>query len=72
MLEKLLEQLLENKQSKSETQNLGKIAKDFMIEEFNGKNSNANQWIECFNRECDRFQISENKNKIEILKHFLK
>ncbi|GBP26600.1 Retrovirus-related Pol polyprotein from transposon 297 [Eumeta japonica] len=33
-LEKLLEKLLEEKQSKSETQNLGKISKDFMIDKF--------------------------------------
>lgn len=70
-LEKLLEKLLEGKQTKSETQNLGKIAKDFMIGKFTGRSSNANQWIEDFNKECERFQINEDKRKIEILKHFL-
>lgn len=70
-LEKLLEKLLENKQTKSETQNLGTIAKDFMIEKFNSRSSNANQWIESFNKECGRFQINEDKKKIEIIKHFL-
>ncbi|XP_050548385.1 uncharacterized protein LOC126910023 [Daktulosphaira vitifoliae] len=67
-LNKLLEKLLENK---SETQNLGAIAKEFILEKFNGKNSNANQWIESFNKECKRFQINEDKKKIEILKQFL-
>lgn len=71
MLEKILEKLLEDKQLKSETQNFGKIAKDFMIGKFSGRSSNANQWIEDFNKECERFQINEDKNKIEILKHFL-
>ncbi|CAG4985295.1 unnamed protein product [Colias eurytheme] len=36
-LEKLLEKLLEEKQKISETQNLGKIAKDFVIEKFTEK-----------------------------------
>lgn len=70
-LEKLLEKLLEEKQSKSETQNLGKISKDFMIEKFTGRNANAHQWIQEFNKECERFHIDEDKQKIEILKNFL-
>lgn len=70
-LEKLLEKLLEEKQQKTETQNLGKIAKDFMIEKFTGRNSNAHQWLQDFNKECERFQIIEDKKKIEILKNFL-
>lgn len=68
-LEKLLEKLLEEKENK--TQNLGKISKDFMIEKFTGKNANAHQWIEEFNKECERFHIVEDKKKIEILKNFL-
>lgn len=71
MLEKLLEKLLQEKQIKTETQNIGKIAKDFLIQKFTGKNSNACQWIKAFNKECERFQVVENKKKIEILKHFL-
>ncbi|KAF9424312.1 hypothetical protein HW555_000451 [Spodoptera exigua] len=39
-LDKLLESLLEEKQKKSETQNLGKIAKDLVLEKFTGKNAN--------------------------------
>lgn len=70
-LEKLLEKLLEKKEEKVESQNLGKIAKDFMIEKFNGRNMNAHQWIKDFNKECERFQIDEDKKKIEIMKHFL-
>lgn len=70
-LEKLLEKLLEEKENKSETQNLGKIAKDFMIEKFTGKHSNADQWIKDFNKECERFLIKEDNKKIEILKNFM-
>lgn len=70
-LEKLLETLLEEKQRKSETQNLGKIAKDFVLEKFTGKNANAHQWIKDFNKECERFHIDEDRKKIEILKQFL-
>lgn len=68
-LKKLLEKLLEEKENKSE--NLGKIAKEFIIGKFSGKNSNAHQWIKDFNKECERFQINEDRKKIEILKIFL-
>lgn len=71
IIEKLLEKLLEEKQSKSETKYLGKIANDFMIDKFTAKNSNACQWIGDFNKECERFQIVEDRKKIEILKLFL-
>lgn len=70
-LEKLLAKLLDEKEKKNEIQNLGKISKDFMIERFTGRNSNAYQWIKDFNKECERFQINEDKKKIEILKNFL-
>lgn len=70
-LEKLLEKIIEEKQKKPKTQNLGNISKDFMIEKFTGKNANAYQWIKDFNKECERFHIDEDKKKIEILKNFL-
>ncbi|CAB3232421.1 unnamed protein product [Arctia plantaginis] len=70
-LEKLLKKLLEEKQNKFETQNLGQISKDFVIEKFNGRNANAHQWIKDFNKECERFHIDEDRKKIEILKQFL-
>ena len=70
-LEKLLEKLLQEKEYKSETHNLGKIAKDFMIEKFTGRNINVYQWINDFNKECERFLINDDKKKIEILKNFL-
>lgn len=68
---KILEKLLEEKQRDSEIQNLGKLAKDFMIEKFTGKNINAQQWIMDFEKECERFKIIDNNSKIEILQFFL-
>lgn len=70
-VEKLLEKMLEEKINKTETQNLNKISKEFIIEKFSGRNPNASQWIKDFNKECERFKIKEDKNKIEILKFFL-
>lgn len=67
-LSKLLEKLLEQK---GKTLDLGKIAKEFVIDRFTGKNSNACQWMKDFNKECDRFQLVDDKEKIEILKNFL-
>lgn len=58
LLVKMLEKLIENSQQKSETRSLGKIAKEFTIEKFNGKNSNAHQWISEFVKECERFDIT--------------
>lgn len=71
-LENLLEKLLEEKQSKSEIQNLVKISKDFMIDKFTSRNTNAHQWIKEFNKEYERFHIDEDKKKIEVLKIILK
>lgn len=68
---KMLEKLLAKSQEQSETKNLGKIAKQFIIEKFNGKNSNADQWITSNEKECERFNISDDDKKIEILKSFM-
>ncbi|XP_045482334.1 uncharacterized protein LOC123686322 [Harmonia axyridis] len=70
-LEKLLEKLIDNKPAQLESKNLGQIANEFMIGKFTGRNFNANQWIEDFNKECERFEINEDKQKIKILKDFL-
>lgn len=71
VMEKLIENFLEGKEIKSETQNLVRISKDFVIEKFTERNTNVYQWIQDFNKECERFQIKEDKEKIEILKNFL-
>lgn len=69
--EQSLVQLLEKLLEKSQEKNIGRIARDFTIEKFNGKNSNANQWITDFEKECERFNITKNEEKIEILKSFM-
>lgn len=66
-----LQKYLEEKDQKPETQNLTNLAKDFMIEKFTGRNSNTYQWIKDFNEECERFQIVDDRKKIEMLKNFL-
>lgn len=71
-----LEQIVESntvepKQKKENQLNLKHIAERFMIERFVCKHSNAKQWLETFERECRRFEISEDKTKIEILRLFL-
>ena len=42
-----------------------------MIEKFTCRNSNAKQWIETFEKECIRVDITEDGSKIGILKLFL-
>lgn len=71
VMEELLKKLLEEKQMKTENKNLRKIGNDFIIEKFDSRNSNAYQWIQDFNNECERFQIIDDKEKIEILKFFM-
>lgn len=70
-IKKLLEKVLECKQQTSEVKNLSKISNDFMIDKFDGKNSNACQWISEFEKECERCVVEEDRKKIEILKFFL-
>ncbi|KAF9420923.1 hypothetical protein HW555_002906 [Spodoptera exigua] len=70
-IKKLLKKVLESKEQTSEVKNLNKIAKDFMIEKFDEKTSNASQWIEQFEKECVRCVSGRNRKKIKILKFFL-
>lgn len=70
-LVKLLEKLLEKSQEKSEDKNIGRLAKEFTIEKFDGKNANANQWITDFEKECERFELTQDEKIIEILKSFM-
>lgn len=69
--EQSLIQLLEKLLEKSQEKNIGRIGREFTIEKFNGKNPNANQWITDFEKECERFNITKNEEKIEILKSFM-
>lgn len=70
-LSKILEKLVETTQNKEGRQNLKHISEKFIIEKFNSKNSNATQWMENFEKECARFDISKDETKIEILRLFL-
>lgn len=52
--------------------NINKLAEKFMLEKFNNENNNVvNQWMELFERECERFELNENQDKIEALRLFL-
>ena len=55
----------------AENKNFGKIAERFLIEKFSGKTSSVNQWINEFENECTRFEILQDAEKIETLKHLL-
>lgn len=68
---KVLEQLIENSKLNQEKTNMKKVAEKFVLEKFSGKNTNAAQWIESLEKECDRLNISHDENKIEILRFFL-
>lgn len=69
-LEKLFEKLVENTQANKQ-QSMKNIAEKFVIEKFTSKNSNARQWIDTFEKECLRFDVTENDKKIEILRMFM-
>jgi len=51
--------------------NLKRLAEKFIIEPYTGKNPNAGQWINSFEEECERFDVEEDRNKIEMLRYFL-
>lgn len=70
VLEKLLEKLVQNTQDTKQV-NLKNIAERFVIEKFTSKNLNANQWIDIFEKECIRFDVTEDEKKIEILRLFM-
>ena len=63
-LNKILEKLMENTQ-KTQHQSLKKISEKFVIEKFTSKNSNANQWIDMFEKECTRFDVTEDEKKLK-------
>lgn len=67
---KLLEKLIDNTQV-TRDQNLKRISEKFVLEKFTSKDINANQWIDNFEKECIRFDVTEDIKKIEILRLFL-
>lgn len=70
-LTKILEQLMENSKQNQEQSNMRKAADRLVLEKFGGKNTNAIQWMESFEKECERFNISQDEKKIEMLRFFL-
>lgn len=69
-LKEILEKLIETTQNKNKEKNLKQISEKLLVEKFSSKNTNANQWMESFEKECCRFQV-DNEDKIELLKLFL-
>ena len=67
---KILEKLVESQQ-KNEKQSIKKLADKFVIEKFDGKSSSAHQWMEVFEKECERFNVVKEEEKIEIFRLFL-
>lgn len=66
---KLLEKLIN--QQNYERQNLQKISEKFILEKYLKKSTNAYQWIQDFEKECHRFEITQDRKKIKIFKLFL-
>lgn len=67
---KILEKLVESQQIK-EKQSIKKLADRFVIDRFDGRNVRAYYWMEVFEKECDRFHIITDQEKIEIFRLFL-
>lgn len=58
---KLLEKLINQQQSKC--RNIQKIAEKFVLEKYTIKSTNAHQWVQDFENECQRFEIIEEERK---------
>lgn len=61
--EKLFGKLLENTQELKQ-QNLKYIAEKFVIEKFTSKSPNAKLWIDIFEKECLRFDVTTDEKKL--------
>ena len=70
-LEQIIKTDVTESQKKESQLNLKHVAEKFMIENFTSRHSNAKQWLETFEKECKRFEINEDKTRIEILRLFL-
>ncbi|XP_041979495.1 uncharacterized protein LOC121733345 [Aricia agestis] len=70
-LQHILEKLIETTSKKENQHNLRNISEKLIIEKFTSRNSNAMQWIENFEKECERLNITKDETKIEILRLFL-
>ncbi|XP_076661002.1 uncharacterized protein LOC143364671 [Halictus rubicundus] len=70
---KLLEKLggREKPAEESKDRNLNKLCGKFVLDKFEGKKVNANQWLQTYESECDRLNIESDVEKIEALRLFL-
>lgn len=59
------------KSEKKEERKLKQIIDKFVLGKFNYKTSKVTQWIDQFEKECEKFQIEKDKTKIELLRIFL-
>ncbi|XP_044759164.1 uncharacterized protein LOC123316917 [Coccinella septempunctata] len=67
---KILEKLVKN-QEKQKKQNVRQAAERFVLEKYDGRTTDSYQWLEVFEKECDRFEITDDREKIEIFRLFL-
>lgn len=70
-LTRILETFSEKKTITTGHRNVKKISEKFVLEKFTLKTSNALQWTNIFEGECNRLGIEEDIDKIEILRLFL-
>lgn len=70
-LTKILEQFSNKKSENDHGKNLKKLSEKFVLEKFTSKSSSGTQWMELFERECERLGAQEDEEKIEILRLFL-
>ena len=52
--------------SATSDQKLKKISVKFVIEKFKSKNTNANQWIDIFLKQCTRFKIKKTTKNLKF------
>ena len=50
---------------------LADIEKKFILDKFTGKQQNAKEWLVQFEKECDRYKITEENKKVQTLRLFL-
>ncbi|KRG07776.1 uncharacterized protein Dmoj_GI26203 [Drosophila mojavensis] len=69
---RLLEKLCESESMKDcKSTNLNRACDKFVLDRFEGKKMNSNQWLQTYESECNRLGISKDVEKIEALRLFL-
>lgn len=63
-------ELMIHNQKSSERPNLRILSEKFVLEKFNGK-GNVHEWLNSFEKECSRWDIRKEEEKIEIFRVFL-